>query len=230
MTSMTHEQTTFSIGRIEAPKQFSQLGLLVVDGSGSMGGPAAGNITKAQATNNAIRELFTRFKASRVAKNFTFGVITFDDAPTIRLQPTDVGPSLDDNDDYNPMQGHGGGTNIFAALDAAEKMANDFLAAAPSGGVPHSVVMLVMSDGCCSNPAQTKAVATRIKNGPNGARVKICSTLFSMVGMPDAAGEALLKEIASDPVMGYKTVYDGETLRSFFERSISAASGGIQIV
>ena len=34
---------------------------------------------------------------------------------------------------------------------------------------------------------------------------------FMLVGMPDAAGEALLKEIASDPVMGYKTVYDAAT-------------------
>jgi hypothetical protein len=30
--------------------------------------------------------------------------------------------------------------------------------------------------------------------------------------------------------MGYKTVYDAETLRNCFERSMSAASGGIQIV
>jgi Mg-chelatase subunit ChlD len=229
-TQTTTPETTFSIGKIETPKQFAQLGLLVVDGSGSMGEHAAGNISKAQATNNSIRELFTRFKASRVAKNFTFGMITFDDSSAIRLQPTDVGPALDDNGDYNPLNGHGGGTRIFAALETAEKMANDFIAAAPAGGVPHSALILVMSDGCCSDPAQTKAVAARIKSGPNAARVKICSTLFATIGRSDAAGEALLKEIASDPVMGYKTVYDGETLRGFFERSISAASGGIQIV
>lgn len=119
---------------------------------------------------------------------------------------------------------------IWAALEAAERVVDEFLARAPQGGVPHSAVILVMSDGCCSNPALTQQVADRIKNGPNGAIVKICSTLFATIGNKDPAGESLLKEVASDPVMGYKTVYDGETLRGFFERSISAASGHIQIV
>jgi hypothetical protein len=87
-----------------------------------------------------------------------------------------------------------------------------------------------MSDGCCSNPVKTREVADRIKNGVNASRVRICSTLFATIGNTDVAGETLLREIASDPVMGYKTVYDGETLRGFFERSLSAASGGIHIL
>ncbi len=217
------------VGKIETPKQFSQLAVSVVDGSGSMTEPAAGNITKAQATNNAIRELFTRFKVSRVARNFTFAVVSFDNQASIRLQPTQVGPSLDDNADYDPTKGHGGGTCIYRALEEAERLVNDFLANAPEGGVPHSAVILVMSDGLCSDPAATKQVADRIKNGPYGAKVTICSTLFATIGNPDPAGEQLLKEIATDPVMGYKTIYDGETLRGFFERSISAASG-VQVV
>jgi len=230
METTNATETALRVGKIETPKQFSQLGVLVVDGSGSMTEQSVGNITKAQATNNSIRELFTRFKASRVAKNFTFAVVTFDESSTVVLPPTDVGPSLDDNGDYNPLNGHGGGTRIYTALEEAENVVNSFLGKAPTGGVPHSAIILVMSDGCCSNPAQTKQIADRIKTGPNGSLVKICSTLFATIGSKDAAGEALLREIASDPVMGYKTVYDGETLRSFFEKSISAASGGIQIV
>jgi uncharacterized protein YegL len=222
--------TPLTIGKIESPRQFGQLGVLVVDGSGSMTESAVGNITKAQATNNAIREMFTRFKASRVAKNFSFAIVAFDDKVSVRLPPTDVGPFLDDNADYNPLQGHGGDTRIHLALDEAERLANDFIASAPAGGVPHSAIILVMSDGNCGEPSATKASAARIKTGPNAGRIRICSTLFARVGNTDAAGEALLKEIATDPVMGYKTVYDGETLRNFFERSISAASGGIQIV
>jgi hypothetical protein len=156
-------------------------------------------------------------------------MITFDDRPTIRLQPTDVGPSLDDNDNYDPLVGHGNGTKIYLALEEAEKLADEFLAKAPTGGVPHSVIILLMSDGCCEDPGRTRAVAERIKKGPNGSRVTVCSTLFATVGNKDTAGEALLKDLASDPVMGYKTVYDGETLRGFFEKSISAASGGVRI-
>jgi uncharacterized protein YegL len=223
-------EPVLGIGKVETPKQFSQLGVLTVDGSGSMTERAVGNISKAQATNNSIRELMTRFKASRVARNFTLSVITFDTSAAVRLQPTEVGPLLDDNGDYNPLHGHGGGTQVYTALEQAEKLVNEFLSRAPESGVPHSALILVMSDGCCSDPSRTKEVADRIKNGPNGSRVKICTALFATVGNKDIAGETLLKEIASDPVMGYKTVYDGEALRAFFEKSISAASGGIQIV
>lgn len=218
-----------SLGRIEAPRQFSQLGVLVVDGSGSMTETTAGNITKAQATNNAIRELFTRFKVSRVARNFTFAVVTFDGAPSVRLQPTEAGPLLDDNADYDPLVGHGGGTNIYAALEEADRIVSGYLAQAPAGGVPHSAVILVMSDGCCSEPSRTRQVVSAIKGGANAGRVRICAALFARVGQADAAGEALLRDIASDPIMGYKTVYDGETLRGFFEASLAAASGGIHI-
>jgi uncharacterized protein YegL len=218
------------IGKIETPRQFSQLGLIAADGSGSMTERAVGNITKAQATNKAMRELFTRFKVSRVARNFAFGLVTFDDQATVRMPPTQVGPDLDDNGNYDPLVGHGGGTRIYNALEEGARMIDDFLAKAPAEGVPHSAVLLLLSDGCCSDPDRTRQVADRIKNGPNGSRIKICTALFATIGNTDAAGEALLREIASDPVMGYKTVYDGETLRGFFERSISAASGGIQII
>jgi hypothetical protein len=105
-TTNTNE-TPQMIGTIDTPKQFYQLGVLVMDGSGSMNGASAGNISKAQATNNSVRELLTRFKASRVKKNFAFAVVTFDDSVGVRLQPTDVGPGLDDNGDYNPLVGHG---------------------------------------------------------------------------------------------------------------------------
>jgi Mg-chelatase subunit ChlD len=230
MTNTTTAEPIAKIGRIETPRQFSQLGLLVADGSGSMTEQAVGNISKAQATNNATRELFTRFKVSRVARNFSFALVTFDSIPQVRLQPTEVGPMLDDNADYNPLNGHGGGTNIYAALEEAEQIVNSYLASAPLGGVPYSVVILIMSDGCCSDPSRTKQVADRIKNGPNGSRIRICSSLFATVGSTDVAGETLLREVASDPVMGYKTVYDGETLRAFFEKSMSAASGGIHII
>lgn len=219
------------IGPIVPPPQFAQLGILVMDGSGSMTEIAeqGGNIQKAQATNSAVRELFTRFKVSRVARNFAFAIITFDDKPDLRMKPVQVDKDLDDNGDYNPLIGHGQGTNIFAALEKAENIANEFIAKAPAGGVRHSVVILVMSDGCCSNPARTRAVADHIKQGPNGSLITICCAFFGSINQQDDEGIKLLKSIASDPILNYKTVYNGATLRDFFERSMSAASGGIQI-
>ena len=42
MLETMNTNETLSIGTIDTPKQFYQLGVLVVDGSGSMTGPSAG--------------------------------------------------------------------------------------------------------------------------------------------------------------------------------------------
>lgn len=228
MDAQTVIETPRPIGRVNAPKQFAQLAITVLDGSGSMTEAAAGNIAKADAANGAIRDMLTRFKAGSAIANFTFAVITFDDESHVRLAPTE-GPLVDDNADYNPLHGHGGGTRIHAALEAAEQMIGSFLAAAPANGVYHSAVVLLMSDGECADPARTRQVAERLKQRFDG-RLTIAATLFATIGKRDAAGEALLREVATDPVRFYKTVYDGETLRGFFEASASAASGGIRII
>ena len=50
METMTQD-TLLVVGKVETPRQFAQLVLPVLDGSGSMTEQAAGNISKAQATN-----------------------------------------------------------------------------------------------------------------------------------------------------------------------------------
>lgn len=222
METLTND-APITLGRIETPRQFAQLFVPLLDGSGSMGELAAGNVTKAQATNSAIRGLLTRMKVSRVAPNFDCGLITFDTAPTV-VVPVQKLANVDDNGDYDPLRGHGGGTHIFAALEAAEQMLADFFSSASADGVPHQAVVIVMSDGCCSDPTRTRQVADRIK-AAYGGRVFIACTLFGTVGQIDAAGEQLLREIATDPVRYFKTVYDAETLRKFMFASVSAASG-----
>ncbi len=217
-------EPVLSIGAMKSSRQFRQLGILVEDGSGSMSGGAPGNMTKAQAVNLATREMLTRFKVSKKVKNFDFAVVTYDGEASVHTGPTPA-ETIDDNASYDPTAGHGGGTDIGAGLEKAREMAEAFLAQAPAGGVPHSVVIVVMSDGECGNPDNTRRVAASIKSGPHGSRITICSTLFAEVGNPNPAAEGLLKEVATDPVSGYKTVYDATTLRGFFFRSMSSASG-----
>lgn len=212
------------IGPIDTPKQFHQLGIFVLDGSGSMKEQADGGVTKADAVNIAVRDLLTRFKVSRVKQNFSFSIVSFDTSAQLRTPITEAS-MIDDNDDYNPMNGHGGGTKIFEGLKIAEQQANDFLSQSNSGGVPHSVIILVMTDGACFKPQKTKQTADDIKNGVNGGKITICSTFFGQVGKSDKAAKDLLKDIATDKIMGFKEVYDAETLRTFFEKSISTASG-----
>jgi uncharacterized protein YegL len=221
-TTQSPNQAPLEVGRISAPKQFAEEVFLLTDGSSSMTDLAVGKISKADAVNQACRNLFTRFRVSRVADNFTFSVIAFDDHAEERMTATPA-TQLDDNADYNPLHGHGGGTKIYAALEMAEQKANEFLAQRPAGGVHHGAVIVILSDGMCSDPARTQAVAERIKNSSNGD-IKIATAFFATLGQNDPAGEQLLHSLASSPMLA-KTVYDAETLRSFFTASISTASG-----
>jgi uncharacterized protein YegL len=222
------EKNDFNLGVITAPRTFHQLGVLILDGSGSMSGKAAGNVSKAQAVNDAVRGMLTRFKVSRHKNNFSFAIVTFDGQARIHT-PVTAAMNIDDNGNYDPMDQHGGGTDIGEGLNLGQTIAKDFLDNASKEDVPHSVIMLVMSDGMCGNPNHTRNTASDIKKNSN---VRICTTLFAQIGESDSESkeaEVLLKEIASEPVMGYKAVYDADTLRKFFIASVSSASGIIKI-
>jgi Mg-chelatase subunit ChlD len=208
-----------------APPSFNQLGVLVLDGSGSMSEPAAGNISKAEAVNSAVRGLFTRFRQSRYVKNFSFSVVTFDENAQLH---TPVTAAIDVNDDgnYDPLQNHGGGTNIGSGLLEAKRVAEDFLRQAPRG-VPSSVVLVVMSDGRDGeggvvNPAESVRIAEEIKRNPV---ITVCSTYFAGLGSQDAAAQEHLRHLASNPTKGYQTVHDAESLRGFFLESMSINMG-----
>lgn len=210
-----------SIGTIATPRQFNQLVITAMDGSGSMAGQAVGGITKAQATNGGIRGLLSRLKVSRKAPNFSFAMVNFSSTPRIRHQPAML-TEVDENADYDP--GTSGGTRIDLALEEAERIADGFLSGAKDGEPARTVVILLMSDGECEQPAGARSVAARIKSGHDG-RIKIASTLFCTVGQTDQRGEQLLRDIASDPVKLFANVYDAETLRNFLHRSVSVTSG-----
>jgi uncharacterized protein YegL len=213
-----------NIGQVSVPRSFHQLGLLVCDGSGSMvQDRTIGGICKSDAANDAIRGMLTRFKVSRYADDFSFGVISFDDHASLKT-PVTTTKLIDDNGDYNPSVGHGGGTNIGAGLELAQTVALDFLQQNQNDGIPLSVVIVVMSDGMCGSPDHTRDVATRIKQIP---KITVCATLFAQTGAPNAEmreAENLLRDVATDPVINYKTTYDAETLRKFFTASVSSSS------
>ena len=213
-----------NIGTISTPKSFDQLGIVVTDGSGSMFDRTVGGISKADAVNDAVRGMLSRFKASRYVQNFTFAIVAFGTNATLTTPPTSA-TVIDDNGNYDPTKGHGGGTFIGSGLELAEQLANDFLKFNQGEGLAQSIVIVAMSDGMCGKPDETKQIASRIKQN---SKITICSTLFSAVGANNNemnAAEQLLRDIASDPAMGYQTTYDPESLRKFFIKSMSASSG-----
>ncbi len=219
------EQTGLIIDKPEVPRTFHQLGILVLDGSGSMGATGRQQLTKAQEVEMGLKEMFSRFDASRVKNNFSFACIKFDTSSTITLTPTPFDELDYFNEDFNPLNGKGKGTHIFEALNEAKKMAENFLNNAPADGVKHSVVILLMSDGLCFQPENTIAVSENIKQNN---QIVLASAYFAEVGSNDTEvneTKNLLQAVATNPVSYYATIYDGETLRKFFERSISQSSG-----
>jgi hypothetical protein len=59
------------------PQTFHQLGILVLDGSGSMSELTDGKISKADAVNMGVRELLTRLVSSKNSKDFSIAVVKF---------------------------------------------------------------------------------------------------------------------------------------------------------
>lgn len=214
--------TNTPIGTPVIPRYFHQLGILVLDGSGSMTEKAAMNSTKAKEVNAAVMELFNRINVSRVKQNFSFACIKFDESATITLPPTTFDFNQLMNENYDPTVGKGGGTQIFEGLNEAKKLAESFLNNAPADGVPHKVLILLMSDGMCFQPQTTVAVADNLKSNP---KILIATAYFGTVGENDTDAQKVLKDVSTEPATYYTTVYDGEALRAFFERSISQSAG-----
>lgn len=209
------------IGEVTESRTFHQLGILVLDGSGSMQATGDGNISLADSVNRAVREFLGFFKNSSIANNFSFAVITFDNNAKVHTPITEL-PKVDDFGDYNPMKGHGGGTFIAGALTEAEKLASQFLNSPEASSIPHDVRIIIMSDGLCQAPDVTKEVAAKLKQND---KIMICSSLFTQpvkVGETETSeAKTVLADIASAANL-YKTTYKETDLRQFFISSMSA--------
>lgn len=200
------------------PRMFHQLGILILDGSGSMKDITPDKISKGEAVDIAVRELLGRLRESRVAPNFSIAIVTFDDRAIIQTPATPIA-NINDYAACNPIQAHGGGTDIGVGLRKASEIANRFLSEGLTESVPRSVVLVVMSDGLSSGNPNKEANA--LKQDP---RITICTTLFAATNQntPEAAAaEQLLRELATS-AMHYRTTYHSEDLRKFFIASVAS--------
>jgi len=209
------------IGEVTESRTFHQLGILILDGSGSMATIGDGNISLADNVNRAVREFLGYFKGSSIANNFSVAVITFDNDSKVHTPITEL-TAVDDFADYNPMNGHGGGTYIGGALELAEQLAIQFLNNPDANSIPHDVRFIVMSDGLCLAPDQTKIVSDRLKQND---KIMICSSLFTdrnkVTDTDVKEAKSVLADIASATNL-YKTAYGETDLRQFFISSMSA--------
>lgn len=220
----SHGNGTLKPGAIRLVKNFHQLGILVLDGSESMTWMGPLNMSKGKHVSGGVAEMFQRFEKSRVKQNFSFACINFDHEPTTVLHPSAFDYSALMKMKFDPTDGKGGGTCIYSALEEAYQMATDFLEDATPDGLPMSVLILLMSDGECSDPDKTKAIANSIKND---SRIQIACAFFSEVGKKYEEATDVLKAVASDFGNGpqYTEVIDGTTLREFFLRTVTQSTG-----
>jgi hypothetical protein len=208
-----------SLRGIAAPATWSQLGILVLDGSismnetSSMGGERRGSVTKAQGVDAAVRSLVRRLRDSRSRNNFHLALISYNDRVTHVEQPRPV-VAIDDSEDFDPTAHGTGGTRLTLGLQEAKRVADAFLAT-PSELV-RSVVVVALSDGEDENPAGVQAAASAF-----GESATICTAHLS-TGTP-SPGETLLRSIATDPVRNFTVVQTAEELRDFFMKSVTAA-------
>lgn len=197
----------------------SQLCLLVLDASGSMNNLHYGGQTKADAVKEASLGLITRFKQSSKRANFHLGILNFDHRVIIRQEPTPVMSMK--NDIVLIMNDLGARTDIGNALLKAYEICTAFLAEEQSGGLPHSTVILIMSDGFCDKPEETIAIAEDIKQKHTLRKLKIATSIFGIKNHDTEAEKAieLLKNVASlneDGTPCFQQTDSVEALRNFF--------------
>lgn len=210
---------------VSGVKRVDQLGILVLDGSGSMGNPDPQGRTKAQAVSEAVLGLIKRLQTSSRSIDYSLSLIAFDDqVEPPRLLPTPVADIDGDNLNTNPYLG--GQTAIGDALEKAGEIAEEFLNR--GGELRRSVAIMLMSDGENITGINPLTVAESLKEKFKMFKEtlekkegKICCVFY---GKENDPGVELLKKICSEPVKPgdetFKTVDDAESLKTFFEKSL----------
>lgn len=206
------------------PQTFNQLGIFLIDGSGSMTDPYHGGLKKHEAVSDAIRGALTRFKRSQKRSCFSFAVVVFGVDAAIHTMPKKA-EDIDDNEDYDPYKCNlvnAGGTNIGVGLQKCENLIQEFYNEAIEG-IPNKIAVVILSDGM-SEENFTYTKASELKQNPN---TEIYCCLFEGTALEgnETAATRLLRSLASDPVKGYKTVYNPDLIRDFFISSITSTAG-----
>jgi len=212
-----------------APATREQGIVAVLDGSASMldtvhetGETFAGMSprTKAAAATVACNGVLSRLQASQRKAAFSLGYVAFNDYVAVQ-RPIVPLLNVPDTDDFDPTANGTGGTCIWAGLEQGYDQIVNWRQAR-SGTLHVSNVVLLMSDGMCSDPARTVAAAAKLKEIPD---TTLAACFFKSVGDP-SDGARLLQSIVSKPDL-FREVHDAEQLRNFFLASITKAGGNI---
>jgi uncharacterized protein YegL len=195
-----------------------QLIIFVLDKSPSMSEETLGGVSKIQALANVMKDLLlTRLKRSRIVQNFDIAVVNFADTASVELQTTPL-VNLPENFSIQSST-YGSGTNMTQALEEVQRIWTQYNSI--QSELKTSAVALLVTDG---EPNIRQGELTDIASNLKSQGVTIaCCLLPSLDSRQDQARD-LMKKIVTDASY-FTEARDAETLRNFFLRSISSATG-----
>lgn len=212
----------------DRPLNDRELGILVLDGSGSMGAEQESpGVTKAEAVRRALADpqqgFFSLFKNSGRVNAVDFTVLVFDQHVETRI-PTTPAADLDVEDAFarlDLMSGHGGRTDMRTALEEAGDLALSFVD--PQARPPMFATILLMTDGAHNEPAPDPSVviaaADEIRRKAPQTDSRPSIVIACAPYGPDA-DTATLQQIATPGY--YQKCNSATEIRAFFIRSLAA--------
>lgn len=199
--------------KIHRPKSQEQLGVLILDGSGSMEDTDARGEAKAKAVARATKELIQRLKSSRRKDELFLSIIAFDNNVELRQAPTPVS-EIDVETNLDPLTEHGGETAIGDALELGHRVVDGFLQNEQEG-LPRNAIIILLSDGCNNTGTHDPKVTAKKIRENNGI-------IIATASYGKDADRNLLQEIASDPDKYFSEPENGDELRDYFLSSIES--------
>jgi Mg-chelatase subunit ChlD len=192
----------------------SQLVLFVTDASSSMTETTIGNLSKIDALNQVVRNLFYRLKESRIKQNFDIACIDFAVDARIVLNPVQL-ITLNPETFSLVTSIRNGGTNLTEALEKAKEMSENYI---QTSNVRSSVVIFILSDGEANiRENELPRIASEIK--AKGIKIAVC-LLPSLDESISSIARNMMKSIASSDEL-YTEERDIEKIRNFFMRTLT---------
>ncbi len=218
---ITEKEFVVENGLPPEPPAFRQLGIFLLDGSGSMlEGFVDGTTVAAEAVNSAMQKTIEHFRTSSNKNCFSFSIVAFGDTAQTLLPAKEL-VAIEDQS-YLPTAVFNGGkgsdsTRLASGLQKALELAKDFQKA-QKDSVMQRVIIVLLTDGMDHDPDETIRIAGELQNMGG---VDICACHLQ-TNISDDHSKILLQKIAQK----YETVFSANNIRLFFIKSASYYARG----
>jgi hypothetical protein len=180
------------------PRQFNQLVLFLLDGSGSMTFPGETGASKGEETSLEVSKVLTRLSTSENKQCFDVGVYAFANEHRCILETTAV-TSTNLSGDFNPCNyiKDWQSTRLSSSLALARAEAIEYVKEHDKPGKPAKAMIIILSDGVIHD---FDAASRETSQAKLDARVFVSSVFFSSAECsPEASGEAqeMLRSLSS---------------------------------